>query len=399
MPLLFDATGLQIQGQAEIMSELAAAVKDPAVLGPSARPEDPSTNIGQFLNIFAEREARIQQLLVSLLGATDIDTAAGYTLDIVGQLNGVKRGGALPSTAAGSFTVDGSFTDPLAANSQVRNDRTNDVWQVLTAQPASGGTVQVTFQSLVAGPKEFLGTDSWTLLSAQAGVTGFSTAGNINPDDLGRDQESDADFRASIRNARLSDGNDVDAMIASAKQVPGVTFVGGFSNRTDSAVNGVPARATELVVDGGDVAAVAAAIYSSLPPGAETFGTESAQVPLPDGSTLEVFFSRPTDVQVWLHIELTLGAEYPASVSLESAVQAAVFASAERDTDPGVDVIPAAYQQQVWNATDNADGRPTLVNVQIQYSLDGSTLQSGRLELDHKQRADFDPARILVTTA
>lgn len=398
MPLLLDATGLQIQRQVEIVEELAAAIKDPSVLGPSARPEDPSTNIGQLVQILAEREARIQQLLVSLVSGLDINSAGGFFLDTLGLLNGVKRGGALQSsTNLGEFAVDGSFVAPLATNFQVRNNRTNDIWQVTLTGTAVGGALSASLVALESGELSFLSTDTWTLLSSQAGVNGFSTTGDSNPEDLGRTQESDASYRNRIKQSQLASGNDLEAIIAGVSLVPGVTYVGGFDNRSDAPVDGIPPRAFEIVAEGGDDAAIRQAIYDRIPPGAEAFGLVNGTVPLPDGQPLNIGFSRPLDQDIWLNVTLTLGAEYPPTANLVQVVTDAIQAAADSDANPGVDVIPQSFQQVVWAATDRADSRPTLLNVQIEGSTDGTTFTQGRIELSHKQRADFDPSRISVT--
>lgn len=395
MALEITPSGVTIQTQAEIAAERAAELRDPAVLGPDFRPDDESTLLGRQTISVSEREARIQQALLTLVTNLNPNSAQGVHLDAIALIRGVEREPATFSQSPdGQFTFTGAGTVP--SGSRVRNDRTGEDWVVVADVVAAGaGTETGSIQARETGPKSFLAADTWTITTPVANWSTFDTVGDIDPEDTGQDIESDEDLLARSNLAIEADGYSIEAIIANVEQVTGVTYVGGFANRTNATVDGVPSRAFEIVVEGGADADIRQAIYERLPPGSEPFGSVSGTVDLPDGTTLEVPFTRPSDVNVWLRITMTTGAEYDPAFDFETIVEAAVLAEAEADANPGVDVVPPSYQRVVWEATADSDtGRPTLVSVLVEGSLDGVVWVTTPLVMNHKQRPDFDSTRI-----
>lgn len=400
MPLLFDATGLQIQPQSEIVAELAAAIKSGDVLGPSARPEDPSTYLGQLVNVFAERDARVQQVLGLIIAGLSIDTASGYFLDTIVGLRGVKRQGATQSRADGTIITTGAALIP--AGSRVRDTTTLESWTTLEDVNAPGaGTFPVQVQAEELGPISYDPVSAWQIITPVLNWQSFEINVSIDPEDLGRDQESDESLRERARLAAVASGNDVEAITGAVAQVNGVTYVGTYENRDcANTVDGVPPGALEVVVEGGSPEAIRQAIYEHLPPGTQAFGSDSGFVDLPDGSQLEIGFTRPADVEIFLQIAATVNPETynPDQLLADTpTINDAVIAAADTDTAPGVDVIPQSYAQIVWAATDRPlNRRPALATLTVEASVDGVTFQDTPIVLGHRERPDFDRSRITL---
>lgn len=395
MALEITPSGVTIQTQSEIAAERAAELRDPAVLGPEFRPDDESTLLGRQTISVSEREARIQQALLTLVTNLNPNSAEGVHLDAIALIRGVVREAATFSESPdGQFVFTAAGTVPDGA--RVRNDRTGEDWVVVGDVVAAGaGTESGTIRARETGPKSFLAADTWTITTPAVNWSTFDTVGDIDPEDTGQDRESDEDLLERSNLSLESDGYSVEAIIANVAQVTGVSYVGGFANRTNATVDGVPGRAFEIVVEGGADADIRQAIYERLPPGSEPFGAVSGTVDLPDGTTLDVPFTRPSDVNIWLRITMTTGAEYDTAFDFTTLVEAAVLAQAEADANPGVDVVPPSYQGIVWSTTADSDtGRPTLLSVLVEGSTDGIIWSTTRIALNHKQRPDFDSTRI-----
>lgn len=401
MALSFDTTGLTIQTQAEIFAELAAAVQDPAVLGPDADTSESST-LGKILAVFAGREASLQQLLEMQVLTLDPQAATGFRLDTLALLNGVSR---LPATYAASSTGIEVVTDAattVPGGSIVRNDRTQDDWLLAASVIAGGaGTHAGSIIAREAGLKEYLATDTWTIVTPSANWTAFGTVGDLDPDEAGSETETDEDLKSRRLQALLAQGNDFDAIVSAVAQLPGVSYVGGLNNRSDSTVDGVPPRSVEIVVAGGDDTAIAQTIYDHLPTGAESFGDTTvsiASTALP-GYSQDISYSRPTDVDIWLRATVSdTGSEITPAPNAADAIAAELLARANAlMTDPGTNVVPGALTGYVWSITaDATSGRPTLTSVLIEGSTDGATWSTSPIVIDHDERADFDSLRISV---
>jgi hypothetical protein len=391
-------TGVHIQGQATIVNERAAALKDPSVLGPNAD-TGATAALGRMINIDADREAAVQDALLQLTLNLDPATAVGYHLDVLCRLVGVEREPAtFALSESGEVTTTGATTIPTG--SIVRNLRTQADWVVAEDVVAVGaGTYAATIRSRVAGVHDFLGSDTWSIVTGVSNWSAFEASADLDPEDAGSERETDELLRARRTASLFDDGNDFDAIIAGVEQVTGVSYVGGLNNRTTGVVDGVPAGAIEIVVEGGDPTAIAQAIYDRLPPGTEAFGENYVAITTRLGTTIDVGYTRPEDTDVWLRATVSAsGAEYAANPEIADLIADTMLTEANATmSSPGVDVIPQSLQGGLWIATRDArTGRPTLSAITIERSTNGSTWSTSPLAIDHKHRADFDSARIVV---
>ena len=398
MAITIDATGVQIEGQAEILAARAVALKDPAVLGPQAVLTS-ATALGRMAGVDSEREAAIQDAILQMTLNMDPATAEGYHLDVLCRLAGVEREEATSAeSTSGLITTTGATT--VTAASIVRNLRTQADWIIVANVVAGGaGNYAATIRSRETGVQDFLTGDTWSIVTPAANWSAFAASADLDPEDAGTDRELDPALRLRRKAALLSEGNDFDAIIGAVQQVVGVSYTGGLNNTSTGTVDGVPGGAIEVVVEGGDSVAVAQAIYDHLPPGTQTFGTDFEPIVTALGTTLDVYFTRPIDIEVYLQATLsTTGTEYTATPDIVALVAATLLTEAnETMAAPGVDVVPRSLEQVLWVVTRDArTGRPTLSSILVEQSLDGVTWSSGPLAIDHKHRADYDSTRIDV---
>ena len=390
-----DETGLKIDTADQILADIDADIDAAASLGPDVNTGIDSP-LGQLMRRLSSRLAAIQQSVESVVLAMDPNNAVGAQLDAIGRLTGTTRQGSLKSTGDGEIV--GTPGTGLFVGLLVRNDRTSDEWEV-TGTPSvilPGGTADVALTARTAGAHEYVAGDTWTIVTPIPGWTSFSTL-DIEPDEIGRDRELDADYHERQKAALVSEGNDFDAIIAAVAQVAGVTYVSGYENKDCvNTVNDVPPGSFEIVVEGGDNVTIARAIYDRLPPGANAFGASLVSTTDLAGHSVTIGFTRPAAIPLYLRITIdTTGAEYSLPQNAEASVKAAVLARAnELFSDPGVDTIANQLEVQVWaNTADTRFGRPSIVSALVEVSDDGATWVNTYV-LTHKQRGDFDSTRV-----
>lgn len=396
MPFQFSPTGVEIQSQAEIVAELAAEAKSPALWGPSAMADDPSTRLGQFLHVIAGRFAHLQQIVAAFYAQLDPASSQGDMLTLHALMQGVER---RPQTYSASslFSTFALQAAVVPAGYQIRNDRTGDVWQLTQSinYPAFTGGSE-TFQAMTPGPVTYEANDTWTQVSPVPGFT-VTTPVGIASGEIGKDRESDESLYARRQLALKSKGNDFQAMIANVKNVPGVTYVGGFENRRDFLQRGVPPRAFEIVVEGGNPNDIAKAILDSKPPGAESYGGESVAIPLTNGQDIVIRFSRVLPVQMTLEVIIDPGTpQFKPPFDYLNLVKAAVLKQARAEALPGQDVVPDSLTKTVWETTNTADGKHTISETTVKVKIGAETYSDEIYQIRHTERADFDAARIFV---
>jgi uncharacterized phage protein gp47/JayE len=228
------------------------------------------------------------------------------------------------------------------------------------------------------------------MVSAIAGVTSVTNALDA---ELGTDIETDAAFR--LRRSQLlrqSGSGTVAAIRADVRAVEDVDEVYVYNNPTSStSVDGLPPHSFEVVVRGGADADIRQAIFDSQPAGIESYGTTSGTVTDEQGDSQTVKFTRPTDVDMWVDVEV-------------------VIDSANFPTD-GDDQIKQAIVDY-WESSDQRIGKDVVVNAFYGsiYAIPGVS-QVTVLEIDDinppvnttttaitsRQIAVFDTSRITVT--
>ena len=91
----------------------------------------------------------------------------------------------------------------------------------------------------------------------------------------------------------------------------GVTDVIVFENEAEVEIDGRPAKSYECVVNGGDDQDILDVIWDTKPAGIRTAGTESGTVIDSQGQSHTMFFSRPTQVPIYLEVDLTVDTDFP----------------------------------------------------------------------------------------
>lgn len=324
------------------------------------------------------------------------DDAAGDIQTALNALAGLSAVTASGSFAAGFVVTFAGVDGKQPQVSMASTDNTLD----------DGGAVTITitettpgiFQATVDCEAETTGpivANAETLTVIETPVSGLDSTFNPEDEVTGRDIESDAEFRIRRNNRlqislagpleairkRILELNEVEGSI----QLEDVTIFENIDLTTDS--RGIPGKAFEAVIyQAGGVTTrdqgIAQAIFDSKPAGIKPHGDVSKTVTDSQGFDHTIQFSRPTEVDIWLELDLTVDALYPSDGdtqvegimtdwgnALGAGVDVVVYPSliAQLDSIPGItDVvvrIGTAVSPTLDNNIDIDDGSVTQVEI------------------------------------
>jgi uncharacterized phage protein gp47/JayE len=235
-----------------------------------------------------------------------------------------------------------------------------------------------------------------TLIIIVTPISGWDSVTNPNAGILGRDVETDSEFR-SRREQSLLSGNGTDEAIRAnvLNNVDGVTSCSVTSNRTlVTDGEGRPAKSFETIVIGGTDQDIGDEIWTSMPSGIEPYGDIAIVVVDSEGRNQDVNFSRPVDQYIHVRVKRDFYAEESYPADGDDQIKDAIVAWAATEYDLGKDVIRQRISIPVYSvpgvgeieiaidATANPGDPPTYALVDIPISA--------------KEIAVFDTSRILV---
>jgi uncharacterized phage protein gp47/JayE len=290
----------------EILTDKNAAVK--SVLGDNLNlsPESPD---GQINGVYSESDAALWELAEACYNAFAPSKASGNTLSDLVEINGITREPAIASTV--TLTITGTNGTLIPAGSLVSTSDGSSEFATDANATISGGSISVAATSTSVGPVE---ATSGTLTVIESPITGWDTVNNASDAIVGQNEETDADLRArrKLSVARASKAT-VDTILAELLQVIGVQSAFIFENDTDvvDPTTGTPANSFQCVVQGGADADVASAIFNEKPVGISTFGSTTTGVLDSQGVNHNINYTRPTDVPIYVIVNLTTNSDYP----------------------------------------------------------------------------------------
>lgn len=294
-------------------------------------------------------EATKSEVGVRLVGTAGTVVSAGFVVAVVGT--GTRFATLLPVTLVASPAWASSTA--YAVGAQVA--RTGNVYEAtvggvsgLSGPTGTGaafvdggvtwkwlgvgtGVGLVDAQAEAYGPLPATAGTVTQLVTTVAGVTAVS-----NPEDavLGSNRENDAAARLRRENELTAPGaGTLDALRGKLLRVGRGTLnpvrdAVVFEN-TGDIVNGdgLPAHSFEAVVDGGEDADVAQAVWDAKPLGIYSHGTTPVTVEDAAGNPQVVRITRPTTLALYVSLTVEKGEDWPVSEADEDALVEAIKAS------------------------------------------------------------------------
>lgn len=158
-------------------------------------------------------------------------------------------------------------------------------------------------------------------------LAGLTAVLNTLDATVGRAAETDNAYRARrAQELQIAGAGTVEAIRAKLFQVAGVTAVIVFENATDIPdLDGRPPHSFEAVVQGGDDQDIRDMLWAVKPAGIATDGSVDGTIIDSQGQTHDIKFSRPTDLDLYVIIQLSVDDTYPANgdvVAKQSVIDA-----------------------------------------------------------------------------
>lgn len=173
---------------------------------------------------------------------------------------------------------------------------------------------KVQFESLTTGVNSQVEITGGTA-NAVLGFPEDIFSGESGAATAGRNLETDPEFRLRREELiRLSGSATLEAVRSAILDVDGVVQAFIFENDTDfTDGDGLPPHSFEAVVSGGDDTEIAQAIFDTKPIGIQTYrdpGPDGRTVTITDsqGFTHDIDFSRPTEVRMYIEVDITVDA-------------------------------------------------------------------------------------------
>jgi uncharacterized phage protein gp47/JayE len=320
---------------------------------------------------FNANAAAVQAALNALIGLTTVVTgnyAAGFNITFTGASGSQPQ----PVVTIGVNTL----TIVLVA-----------VTTVIT-QPTPGLLPNVTIPMIatVAGP---VAAQANTLTVIESVVPGWTAFNNPLDADIGKAIETDSAYRLRRKQALAAGGSGTVAAIRTRiLEIPEVREAFVVENHTDLPDGfGRPPHSFQAIVLDGSNTDVATAIMDEKPAGIQTFGSTSVSLVDSQGFTEVINFSRPTEILIYLELDLHVGPTYPALG--DAAVRDAVLAYAHDNFLIGDTVYPDLLYCPIESV-------PGIQTITLRIGTAPAPIGNAPIPITITQIAIFDSGRITI---
>lgn len=362
----------------------------------------PETVQGRLIEMIARNRVFSIQTAAAVSNMLNLQTANGFVLDDLGSLFLLSRQQATPTRV--SVVLGGVSGTIVPAGTRLQN--TDGYIFENTADYTIGSPIPATFVSQETGEIPCPANTLTIILDA---VNGLETATNPSAGSLGTDLESDAEFRARIKNSlNVNSITILSAIKANLEALPGVKGTYVMDNWSNASVTvdtiTVPAHSILAVVDGGDSQAIAQVLYSKKTIGAGycttatdpeiEIVTETVLDPS-YGTNYTVKFARPRSVSI--QVEITVARQDYAGADLETDIKNAIIAWANGENEEvdgikiGTDVSPFEISAAVSNTI------PEIFIRNCEIGKNGATPAATIITMDEADKGVITAEDITVT--
>lgn len=353
----------------------------------------PTSAVGQFRAIFAEREALLWDLMEAVYSGAFPDTAEGTSLDNAVAYLGMVRKPATYSIV--TIRVYGTNGITVPVGFVVSSGVNTDTFATSQSGTISGGYVDLLAVCSEAGA---ISAITGTLTTIDTALFGVSSVTNMADATVGQNRETDAELRLRRIAQLASPGNGtVDRIRESLLAIADVTRAFVIENtEMTTDIDGRPAKCFEAYVAGGTEAAIGEVLWETKPAGIQTWGTVTVPVTDSEGGAQSVKFSRPVDKPVYIDVTITKntnplnGPVYPTGG--DALVETAILDFANSYYDIGMDVITP-----LWYGPINTV--PGVIGIDIKQGFSPTPPSGANLAISAFELAVFDSGRISVVSS
>lgn len=274
---------------------------------------EPDSKDGQMVAIVALSIHDANNTAIQVYNSFSPSTGRAAALSSNVKINGITRKMATKSTV--DLTLTGNTGTTITKGSV--KDANGVTWLLPEiVNIGISGTVIVTATSAVNGAIAALPK---TIKVINTPTRGWSSVTNDTAATVGRSAETDAELRTrQAQSVALPAITPFDALDGALANVTGVTRHKLYENDTaDLDDNGMPAHSISAIVDGGDATEIARTIRNKKTPGVPTYGKSAIDIPNTYGTMQTIYFSRPTNIPIYVAVELQALTGYTSSVGIE----------------------------------------------------------------------------------
>lgn len=350
----------------------------------------PDGPLGQLVGIQAERLAEAWEVLEAVHAARDPDAVEGVDQDALAGLTGTRREGPRYGTVV--LRLGGAPGTALPVGRVASVPEVGTRWETTAAAviPA-GGFVDVPARAQEVGPLVAL---AGSITRIETPAAGWATVTNVEDAIPGALLEGSEDLRLRREDELRGTGNAaLDAIRARVLRVLNVTTCTVFENTTSEVdAEGLPPKSVEVLVQGGEDAAVAAAIFSSKAGGIQTHGVVAVSVEDSEGEEHLVRFTRPAVLDVYVVQQLLVDPDlFPEDGA--DQVAAAMQTFGDRFYSTGKDVLPGRLGSEAYKVPGVLDVLATRIGTAPAPDA------AAPIVVSRRQVADVDTGRITITTS
>ncbi len=352
---------------------------------------------GQNNGVVATKLRELWEVGQAIHSAIDPDKATGTSLAAVASLSGTTKAAAVKSTVTATVNLDAGKTILKGAVASVSGAPTSRFVTLADATNSGGAPadVSVAMEAETAGP---VVANSGTLTVIDSAQSGWNTVTNALDATIGSDAEEDEDLRIRRETELARTGAAaVDAIRADVLAVTGVTSVTVFENATDvTDSDGIPPHAFEvLVLDGADDD-IAQAIWDSEAAGIGDHGSSSGTAVDDDGNNRTVYFSRPTEVPLYIDVFVTIDAAlYPATGDAD--IKAAIAAWGQANLGVSDDLVITQMHPYIIGPAGIAGVLD--ITPDIEAGTAAAPAGTANVAIGTREQGTIDTSNITVTTA
>ncbi len=300
------------------------------------------------------------------------DYAAGFDVTFAGADGGVNQ----PQMTATPSSLETSAPAAVTIT-------------VTTTTAGAAAQIDAAFTAETAGP---VAAPAASLTVIETPVSGWTSLTNALDAVLGDAVETDAALKLRrATSVQKAGAGTAEAIRADLLALDGVVAALVFENTTTTVDgDGRPAKSFEAIVQGGTDAAIALTIWQDKPAGIATFGDTTVAVTDSQGFSRDVNFSRPTPIDIYLELDLTvIAGTYPTDG--DALVKAAVVAYGDT-LGLGDDVI--VFPKLIASLNDI----PGITDIVVRIGTAVSPTLDDNITIGSFELATFDTSRITVAS-
>jgi uncharacterized phage protein gp47/JayE len=356
---------------------------------------------GQIIGALAEMFANLDDIAEATYNGLLPDGAMGDFLARLVKLNGISKNVGAYSTVACLF--EGTAGTVIPTTALIRSTEEQDTtvtWSPMATVTIGGGGTQIgTVQCNTMGDKQ---AAAGTLTKIQTVISGWTAVGNAADATRGYLSETDERLRARRgRSVAAPSQSITDGVYAALVNLDNVSQVVVWENEQDTAKTmpggSLVPHSIFAIVDGGDQDEIANAIWLRKSGGCTMMGDVARTVADAQGHLHTIRFSRPTDVDVYIELDVTKRAGW--IDGSETMIAEAIVAASE---EPGaVPIGGDSNNEFAWSDVLAWIARAGIVGYSVTAvrmgASAGPTTPWQNVAIDFDAIARFELAHITVT--